>query len=242
MEFIIKENYEEMSREAADLMAGLLRKNPALVAALPTGGTPERPLALLAEKHKTEGIDFSRMKSFNIDEYVPLQKDDPQGYYYFLDQYLYSKVNMDYENTFVPDVNLDIGEACAAFEQRIEAAGYFDFILLGIGNDGHIGFNEPASFYYEKTHLVDLDQDTIEANSRFFEKTEDVPTQAITLGMGTILKTKKIVLIANGPQKAEGIKKLYQETTIYPEFPASFLRLHRDVTIIVDKEAAACIL
>lgn len=242
MKFIIKDNYEEMSREAADMMAQLLKENPKLVAALPTGGTPERPLELFAQKHQEENLDFSKMKSFNIDEYIPLAKDNPQGYYYFLNKYLYSRVNINYDNTFVPDITKDIDTACAEFEQKIEDAGNLDFILLGIGNDGHIGFNEPAPYYYEKTHLVNLDPDTIEANSRFFDHIDDVPTQAITLGMATILKAKKIALIANGEKKANGIRKLYEENTIYPEFPASFLRLHRDVTIIVDREAAKYIL
>ncbi len=242
MKFIIEDTYEAMSQKTADMMAEILRKNPKLVAALPTGGTPERPLELLAQKHKDENLDFSQMKSFNIDEYVPLAKENPQGYYYFLNEYLYSKVNINYDNTFVPDISKDIDTACAEFEQKIEDCGNLDFILLGIGNDGHIGFNEPAPFYYEHTHLVDLDQGTIEANSRFFDDIKDVPTQAITLGMATILKAEKIILIANGEKKANGIRKLFEETTIYPEFPASFLRLHRDVTIVVDKEAAKFIL
>ncbi|MGK9173695.1 glucosamine-6-phosphate deaminase [Yokenella regensburgei] len=242
LNFTIAQNYQEMSRLAAHRVAKALEHKPALVMALPTGGTPVGLLQEMSRMARDEQLDFSRAFSFNIDEYIALKKEDPQSYYWFLDHYFYQHASLPLENRFVPDVlAADLLAECARYEQTIQAHGDFDLTVLGIGHDGHIGFNEPHATHSPVCHVVDLNEETIKANARFFARREDVPRQAITLGMGTILRSKEIVLIANGVSKAPVMKQLYECATIDPLFPASFLLLHPDVTIICDREAASLI-
>lgn len=242
LNFIITDTYEEMSALAAERIALALNKKPDLVMALPTGGTPVGLLAEMSKMEKSGAADFSCAFSFNIDEYITLPKDDPQSYYYFLQQHFYQHANIPGENTFVPDVLAqDLNAECARYERLIQSHGDFDITVLGIGHDGHIGFNEPQMTHSPVCHLIDLNAETIAANARFFASKEEVPQQAITLGMGTILRSEEIVLIANGKSKAEVIRQLHQCTRIDPLFPASFLLMHADVTIICDREAASLI-
>lgn len=242
LKFIITETYKEMSELAAKRVAIALAKKPGLVMALPTGGTPVGLLEEMSRMAKNGEADFSSAKSFNIDEYIPLKKEDPQSYYWFLEHYFYQHANIPSENTFVPNVLADdLTAECARYEQTIQAHGDFDITILGIGHDGHIGFNEPHTTHSPVCHIIDLNEETIEANARFFSRKEDVPLQAITLGMGTILKSKEIVLIANGKSKAAVMKQLHDCTRIDPLFPASFLLMHPDVTVICDREAASLI-
>jgi glucosamine-6-phosphate deaminase len=238
MNFIITDSYEEMSKLAAETLTEVVKEKSDAVVALPTGGTTVGTLKQLSEMYREGKADFSGMRCFNMDEYIALAKDNPQGYYFFLNDLFYKNVNIKIENTYVPDVFKGLKEACAEYEKLIKELGYFDYMLLGIGHDGHICFNMPSSVHSEACHVADLSQETINANSRYFDKIEDVPKQAITLGMGTVLKTKKIVLIANGLGKSEIMAKLYHATEVDPYFPASFLLLHPNVTIIVDEEAA----
>jgi len=237
MNCITAPDYKEMSSICAHLIAEEIRKKADLNFAVPTGGTPVGTLEELVRIAQSTNLDLSRINCFNIDEYIALGKDHPQGYYCFLDRYLYRPAGIDQVRTFVPDVFGDLQEECRRYEQLIRDMGGFDLILLGIGEDGHIGFNEPAPIYEENVHVTDLDSSTVKANARFFEKEEDVPRQAVTLGMGTILKSAKIILIASGKKKAKAIRRLLDVSTIDPTLPASFLRLHRDVTIIIDSEA-----
>ena len=240
LNFTITETYEEMSVLAARRVALALTQKLNLVMALPTGGTPVGLLAEMSRMAKNGEADFSHAYSFNIDEYIPLQKDNPQSYYWFLEQHFYQHAHIPVENTFVPNVlAADLTAECARYEQAIRAHGDFDIALLGIGHDGHIGFNEPQATHSPVCHVINLNEETIEANARFFERKEDVPQQAITLGMGTILRSKEIVLIANGKSKAAVIKQLRDCTRIDPLFPASFLLLHPNVSIICDREAAS---
>lgn len=242
LNFIITETYKEMSELAANRIAIALAKKPDLVMALPTGGTPVGLLEEMSRMAKSGEADFSQSKSFNIDEYIPLKKDDPQSYYWFLEHYFYQHANIPSENTFVPNVLADdLTAECARYEHEIQSHGDFDITILGIGHDGHIGFNEPHATHSPVCHIINLNKETIEANSRFFSRKEDVPLQAITLGMGTILRSKEIVLIANGKSKAAVMKQLHDCTRIDPLFPASFLLMHPDVTIICDREAASLI-
>jgi len=240
LNFTITETYDEMSRLAATHVAQALAKKNNVVMALPTGGTPVGLLAEMSRMAHSAEADFSQAVSFNIDEYIPLKKDDPQSYYYFLQHHFYQHVPIAAHNIFVPDVLApDLQAECARYEREIEAHGDFDIAVLGIGHDGHIGFNEPHATHSPVCHVIDLNEETIAANARFFVNKADVPQQAITLGMGTILRSKKIVLIANGESKAAVIKQLHDCTRIDPHFPASFLLLHPDVTIICDREAAS---
>ncbi|MDG1640571.1 glucosamine-6-phosphate deaminase [Klebsiella huaxiensis] len=242
LNFIITETYKEMSELSANRIAIALAKKPDLVMALPTGGTPVGLLEEMSRMAKSGEVNFSQSKSFNIDEYIPLKKDNPQSYYWFLEHYFYQHANIPSENTFVPNVLADdLTAECARYEHEIQSHGDFDITILGIGHDGHIGFNEPHATHSPVCHIIDLNEETIEANSRFFSRKEDVPLQAITLGMGTILRSKEIVLIANGKSKAAVMKQLHDCIRIDPLFPASFLLMHPDVTIICDREAASLI-
>lgn|GEM_PF-149911 len=239
MKVHIVKDYEEMSNKAAQIIAEEIRKKPNLVMALPTGGTPTGTLAELVRMHREGGLDFSDVISLNIDEYIPLKPDNPQSYYYYLNEYLYKHVNIKPENTYVPNVvDSDLQKACKEYDELIDKLGDLDFILLGIGNDGHIGFNMPGPELIANTHIENLNEDTIKANSRFFDNINEVPKQALTSGVGIILRAKKIVLIANGKNKAEAIDRLLNQQVINPMLPASLLWLHRDVTVIIDEEAA----
>jgi glucosamine-6-phosphate deaminase len=242
LNFTLTDNYDEMSQLASNRVAQALARKPNLVMALPTGGTPVGLLQEMSRMAQEENVDFSQAFSFNIDEYIPLKKEDPQSYYWFLDHYFYQHVRLPMANRFVPDVLADdLLAECARYEQAIVKLGDFDLTVLGIGHDGHIGFNEPHATHSPVCHVIDLNEETIEANARFFDRREDVPRQAITLGMGTILKSKEIVLIASGVSKAPVMKQLFECKTVDPFFPASFLLLHPDVTIICDREAASLI-
>ncbi len=242
LNFTVTENYDAMSALAAWRVAKALERKPELVMALPTGGTSIGMLQEMSRMAQQKKVDFSQAYSFNIDEYIPLKKEDPQSYYWFLDHYLYQHANLPVENRFVPDVLADdLLTECARYEQAIVDHGDFDLTVLGIGHDGHIGFNEPHATHSPVCHIIDLNEETIEANARFFTHREEVPRQAITLGMGTILKSKEIVLIANGLSKAQVMKQLFDCKRVDPLFPASFLLLHPDVTIIFDQEAASLI-
>jgi glucosamine-6-phosphate deaminase len=239
MKIQIVKDYNEMSCKTAQIIADEIRKKPDLIMALPTGGTPAGTLNELVKIYQDGGLDFSRVVSFNIDEYVSLKPDNPQSYYYYLNEYLYRHVNIKIENTFVPNVlERDTQKACKDYDALIAELGDWDIVLLGIGNDGHIGFNLPEAELFANTHIENLNEDTIQANSRFFERLEEVPRQAMTSGVGIILKAKKIVLIANGENKAGAIAKLINQPVITPWLPASLLWLHRDVTIIIDEAAA----
>ena len=242
MKVIIEKDYTAMSNKAAEITAEVIKNNPHAVLSLPTGSTPIGCLEKMADMHKTENLNFENVSIFNMDEYVALKKDDPQGYYYFLNHYLYKHVNINLENTYCPDIeNPDLEKACKEYTDLIEKKGGFDLILLGIGRDGHIAFNMPGDRLQAYTHIEQLSNETIEDNSRFFENKEDTPTRAVTLGINPILASKKILLIVNGKNKGEAVKKFLENKEITTALPVSFLWLHNDVTVILDEEAAACL-
>ena len=235
MNYIEVDNYDELSRKAAAIITSQIILNPKSVLGLATGSSPLGTYECLIKAYENNDIDFSKVISVNLDEYVGLKGDDDQSYRYFMDKNLFSKINIRRENTFVPNgCAEDFSKECREYDAGIERLGGIDIQLLGIGLDGHIGFNEPDEAFTKETHLVDLDKSTIEANSRFFASIEDVPKKAITMGMGGIMNAKKVLLIANGKNKEEIVHKAFFGP-ITPKIPASILQLHNDVTVIYAK-------
>ena len=235
----VGKDYQYVSRKAANIMSAQIIMKPNAVLGLATGSTPVGLYKQLIEWYNKGDLDFSQITSVNLDEYKGLSGDNDQSYRYFMNHNLFDHININKESTSVPcGTAEDLQAECERYEQLVEQTGGVDIQLLGIGNNGHIAFNEPCEEFPEKTHVVDLTQNTIEANARFFESMDQVPKKALTMGIGTIMKAKKIVLLANGPKKAQTIyDTVYGPIT--PKVPASVLRLHPDVTIFVDEEAGA---
>lgn len=239
MDVIIKKNYDDMSKEAAKIIADAIYNKPDLVLGLATGSTPLGTYKELIRLHKEAGLDFSQVTTFNLDEYLGLSKDDTQSYYYYMHKNLFDHINVKKENIHIPDGTVaNIEDYCKKYDEQIKKCGGIDLQILGIGTNGHIGFNEPADELIASTHLTDLTSDTVKANSRFFESMEQVPKKAITMGLGSILKAKKIVLLANGKAKASAVSHLLDRDKITTKVPATFLLVHNNVTVILDEEAA----
>ncbi len=232
MKFIKTDSYEKMSHIAANIIFAQVINKPDSVLGLATGSSPVGTYKELIELCKKGDLDFSAVTSINLDEYVGLDGENDQSYRYFMNKNLFESVNINIENTFVPNGKAaDLEAECKAYDERIAAYGGIDLQLLGIGLDGHIGFNEPDNCFTKETHLVELDESTIKANARFFESEADVPRSAVTMGMGGIMNAKKVLLIANGANKKEILEKAFYGP-ITPEVPASILQLHPDVTVI----------
>ena len=238
MKIIVEKNYDEMSKKASEIIALEVKNNPHAILGLATGSTPIGTYKELIRMHNEENLDFSKIKTFNLDEYVGLDGDHLNSYRYFMDEELFNHINITKKNTNVPDGKTkDLLSFCKDYDKRIEEAGGVDLQLLGIGTNGHIAFNEPADELSVNTSIVKLTEETINANARFFDSIDEVPKEAISMGIGSILKAKKILLLANGKGKAEAIKKLLNSDKVSTRLPASFLHLHPDVTIIVDEDA-----
>ncbi|MBI6020650.1 glucosamine-6-phosphate deaminase [Clostridium perfringens] len=238
MRLIVTKNYEEMSKVAAKEMAEDIKRNPEIVLGLATGGTPVGMYKELIRMYNEGELDFSKVTSINLDEYVGLAGDHDQSYRYFMNTNLFDHINIDKNNTFVPNgLAENVEEECMAYDSRIQDMGGIDLQLLGLGANGHIGFNEPGEALSVGTHLTDLKESTIEANARFFDSIDDVPRKAITMGLGGIMKAKKIMVIASGEGKAEVVKAM-MSGKITTEIPATMLQMHRDVILIVDEYAA----
>ncbi len=232
MKFITVKTYEELSRKAGNIIAAQIIQKPDCVLGLATGSSPIGTYKELIEKNKNGDIDFSAVTSVNLDEYVGLDGTHDQSYRYFMNENLFKSVNIDINKTFVPNGCADDLKAEGEnYDAHIKALGGIDLQLLGIGLDGHIGFNEPDSFFTKETHVVTLDESTIKANSRFFASEDDVPRKAITMGMMSIMQAKKVLLIANGAAKKDILDKAFSGP-ITPEVPASILQLHPDLTVI----------
>ena len=239
MRFIVTKDYNDMSRKAANIISAQIINKPNCVLGLATGSTPVGTYKQLVEWYNKGDLDFSEVSTVNLDEYKGLDHDNDQSYYYFMMNNLFKHVNIDLSRTHVPDgTEADPEKACADYEKIVKSYGGIDLQLLGLGHNGHIGFNEPSDDFPKVTHCVDLTESTIKANARFFEKIEDVPTQAYTMGIGTIFKAKRILLIASGKDKAEIVKKAFCGP-IVPQVPASILQLHPDVTVVLDEDAAS---
>lgn len=238
MKVLVENNYDMVSKKAAEIVNEEIKNNPHIVLGLATGSTPIGMYKELIQKHKTEGTDYSNVKSFNLDEYVGLDGEHPQSYRYFMNDELFNHINIDPKNTMVPNGKAeDLAEFCKQYDKDIEEAGGIDLQILGIGQNGHIAFNEPASELHAFTSIVDLTESTINVNSRFFNSIDEVPKTAITMGIGSILKAKKIILLATGKNKRAVLKRLLEESVLTTDFPASMLLCHPDVTIIVDNDA-----
>lgn len=232
MRVIKVKNYEEVSERAAMLIGAQVTMKPDAVLGLATGSSPIGTYQRLIAWHQAGRLDFSGVTSVNLDEYVGLDGSNPQSYRYFMEQNLFSGINIAAENTHVPNgLAEDIAEECRRYDAYIRKIGGIDLQLLGIGNNGHIGFNEPEEYFTEETHLVDLKESTIQANARFFDSPKEVPRQALTMGIGGIMRAKKVLLIANGTEKAQMIEKALAGP-VTPQIPASILKLHPDCTII----------
>lgn len=236
MRFITVSSYEEMSRKAANIIAAQIIGKPNSVLGLATGSSPVGTYKELIRRNQEGDVDFSEITSVNLDEYEGLDGNDDQSYRYFMNANLFDHVNIDKSRTFVPNGKAaDLVAEGAAYDERIKALGGIDLQLLGIGLDGHIGFNEPDAFFTKETHPVTLDESTIEANARFFASIDDVPRRAITMGMEGIMQAKKVLLIANGANKREIVEKAFNGP-ITPEVPASILQLHPDLTVIFSED------
>lgn len=237
MKIIRTKDYEEMSRKAANLISAQILLKPDCVLGLATGSTPIGIYDQLVEWNKKGDLDFSTVKTVNLDEYKGLTRDNEQSYYYFMHHHLFDRVNIDEENTHVPNGKVENGdEECLRYEALIKSMGGVDLQLLGLGRNGHIGFNEPAADFPKITHCVDLTESTIEANKRFFASADEVPRQAYTMGIGTIMKADKILVVANGENKADAVAAMVQGK-INPEVPASILQLHNNVILVADEAA-----
>lgn len=237
MRVIVCKNYEEMSAQAAKLVASQITLKPDSVLGLATGSTPVGMYQRLVEMYENNELDFSGVTTFNLDEYYPISRDNRQSYYYFMNENLFSKVNIRSDKCYIPNGETQDPEyECQRYENLIKEAGGIDLQILGIGQNGHIGFNEPDENLNCSTHLTGLTENTIEANSRFFEKKEDVPVYALTMGIAEILKSRKIVLLASGKNKSKAVKELLTEA-INTLIPATMLKVHPDVVLICDEEA-----
>lgn len=241
MEVIITRTAEEMSTLAADIIETQIMHKPNTVLGLATGSTPIGLYQELIRRHREKGLDFSQVVTFNLDEYVGLPPSHKQSYRYFMDEHLFRHINIPPSNIHVPYGHADsVLDFCAWYEEQIRRAGGIDIQVLGIGSDGHIAFNEPGSSLGSRTRLKTLTRQTIEDNARFFDSMEEVPRFAITMGVGTILEARKILLLANGPKKAQIIAEAI-EGPITSQVTASALQLHRDTVVIVDEQAGAAL-
>ncbi|MFL0250253.1 glucosamine-6-phosphate deaminase [Clostridium neuense] len=238
MRIIRVDNYEEMSKKAASMVASQMILKHDSVLGLATGDTPIGMYKELIKIYNDKEIDFSDVKTFNLDEYYGLSDDNHESYHYYMMNNLFKYVNMKSENiNILSGVTDNIEEECSNYDEKIKRSGGIDIQILGIGVNGHIGFNEPSVNFEAGTHLVELDKKTIESNSRFFKSMDEVPKSALSMGIKTIMQSKVIVLLANGEAKAEAIYKTVKGK-ICPEVPASILQLHNNVNIIVDEAAA----
>lgn len=241
MQIVSCVDYAEMSRKAARIIAAQVQLKPQCVLGLATGSTPVGTYEELIRFHLADDLDFSKVITVNLDEYYGLSPEHAQSYHYFMRDNFFNHVNIPSENTHVPDgLTRDVAKTCAGYDHLVASLGGTDIQLLGIGDNGHIAFNEPHTHFFAQTHLVDLNEETIKANARFFESEVEVPRQAITMGMRAILSAKLILLLASGPKKAEAIAQMINGP-VDPQLPASILQLHQNVMVFADEEALALV-
>src|SRR3954468_2857077 len=239
MEVVVHKTYDEMSRAAASLVADVLNAKPNAVLGMATGSTPLGVYQELVRMHREEGLDFAQVTTFNLDEYVGLQRQHPQSYHYFMHENFFRHVNVAPGNIYIPSgTTSNYRSFCEWYEQRIKNCGGIDVQILGIGSDGHIAFNEPGSSLSSRTRLKTLAKSTIDDNARFFEHADEVPIYAITMGVGTIMESRKILLLANGKKKAEAVAQAV-EGPVTSMITASALQMHPDATVYLDGDAAA---
>lgn len=241
MRIIRAKDYDDMSRKAANIISAQVIMKPDCVLGLATGSTPVGAYAQLVKWYQKGDLDFSRVTSVNLDEYKGLRRDNDQSYYYFMNHHLFSKVNINPERTFLPDgTEEDSEKACNDYNKIIADVGGIDLQLLGLGHNGHIGFNEPGETFEAKTHCVDLTESTVKANQRFFASIDEVPRQAYTMGIQTIMQAKKVLVVVSGEDKAKIVKEAFFGP-ITPKVQASVLQLHPDVTVVADEAALSLV-
>lgn len=237
MRIEVRKDYEEASRLAAEVLAGVIREKPDGVLGLATGSTPEGVYRVLVRLYEEGRLDFSLLHTVNLDEYQGLAPTHPQSYRAFMQAHLFDHVNIRPENTYVPDgLCADPAAEGRAYDARIEALGGIDLQLLGVGQNGHIGFNEPGEYLIAPTHLTPLTDSTITANARFFDSRADVPTHALTMGMASIMRARRILLMMCGKNKHAAYRALLDDR-ITTEWPVTLLKMHPDVLVICDREA-----
>ena len=241
MKIIRAKDYKDMSRKAANIISAQIIIKPNCVLGLATGSTPIGTYQQLVEWYNKGDLDFSEVTSVNLDEYKGLERTNAQSYYYFMHDNLFSHVNIDLSRTFLPDgMEPDADKACADYDRIIESVGGVDLQLLGLGHNGHIGFNEPGTAFEKGTHCVRLTERTIKANQRFFASADDVPRYAYTMGIRNIMHARKILVVVSGADKAEAVKRSFFGP-ITPEVQASILQLHTDVTLVADEAALSLV-
>lgn len=237
MRIVRTKNYEDMSVKAADLIASVILLKPNCVLGLATGSSPIGTYQNLVKKYQEGNLDFSTVRSVNLDEYKGLPRTNPQSYYYFMHDNLFSKVNINLENTNLPNgMEPDAKKACEEYDAVIKSMGGVDLQLLGLGHDGHIGFNEPNTEFDKTTHCVDLTEMTIEANKRFFNSIDEVPRQAYTMGIQTIMEAKTVLMVVSGKDKAKILKEAFFGP-VTPSVPASILQFHPNFILVADEDA-----
>lgn len=241
MNVLVYDSEEQIGIAAGNYMCGQVLAKPDSVLGLATGSTPLKPYSHMIKLYENGAVDFSKVTTFNLDEYCRLDVNDINSYHRFMQDNLFSHVNIPAENIHFLDGNAeDLEKECIEYEKKIKAAGGIDIQLLGIGSNGHIAFNEPSDSFQRWSHIVELKESTIKDNSRFFSSVEDVPTRAVTMGIGSIMQAKRILIIAIGKNKAKAIKQLI-DGNVTPQCPASVLQFHTDVTLMLDKGAASLI-
>lgn len=241
MRIIVEKDYQAMSKKAALMLASQITLKPNSNIGLATGDTPLGMYKRLIEMYKEEEIDFCEVKTFNLDEYCGLEAENKNSYHYYMENNFFKDINIKNYNTHIPDGRADdLKKECIRYEKLIQNSGGIDLQILGIGSNGHIGFNEPSEKLNVNTDIVTLKEETRESNSRFFENKEKVPKKAISMGMGTILKSNRIILLASGKNKAEAIKNTVSGS-ISTQVPASLLQTHPQITLIIDEDAASLI-
>lgn len=234
MKIINVGNYQELSERAAKIVIETVQNKPNAVLGLATGSTPIGLYNELIDDHAKNGTSYRKICTFNLDEYVGLEGSHPQSYLYFMRQHLFNHIDISSENTFIPNGKAeDMKKECERYEELIKEKGGIDLQILGIGQNGHIGFNEPGTSFSSRTHIIQLTESTRKANSRFFSSMDEVPTHAVTVGIQTIMESRKILLLVSGQAKMEAFKRLLSDE-IDESFPASVLKLHNDVTVITD--------
>ena len=230
-------NYDELSRKAANIIAAQITLKPDSVLGLATGSSPVGLYKNLVSMYENGDLDFSKITTVNLDEYKGLDGTNDQSYRYFMNENLLTKVNVQMERTFVPDGTMeDAAAACAAYDEILNSVGTVDIQLLGLGHDGHLGFNEPDDHFEDGTHCVQLTETTIQANKRFFEKEEDVPRQAYTMGIGGIMRAKMLLVVVSGEDKADILNKVLT-APVSPQIPGTILRFHPNVILVADEAA-----
>ncbi|MCY7492767.1 glucosamine-6-phosphate deaminase [Bacillus safensis] len=239
MNIIEFESKDQLGKEAATIIARTIAAKPDAVLGLATGGTPIETYKELIQLHQAHQLSFKQTKTINLDEYAGLNPEHENSYMTYMKRHLFDHIDLPQDQYFLPDGNAaHLEKECLRYDQLIEDVGGIDLQLLGIGQNGHIGFNEPGTPFNSKTHVVQLDENTRQANARYFSSIDEVPTHAITMGIASILSSKKILLLASGKSKAKVIQYL-EQAEIHPDFPASALKLHEDVTVLIDREAGS---